>query len=142
MSNVKEVSPLASPEESDAALQSQMIVLGSMSALEFELVEDDTKSLRFGKALITNEMLMPPYEKMIVNTDLVRVPGDEVILKPQPDECDRVRSQNINPNIRTFCSLHEMHTHFRNKMVNGKKVIYNFGCSSFKPVHVAQRFFF
>jgi len=38
-----------------------------------------------------------------------------------------VKSQDVNLDIRAFCSLHEMHTQFRNKMVEGKNVIKYFG---------------
>jgi predicted phage tail protein len=33
----------------------------------------------------------------------------------------RVKSQNVNLDIKAFCALHEMHTQFRHKMVEGKK---------------------
>ena len=50
-----------------------------------------------------------------------------------------VNSQNVNPTIKAFCALNEMHTQFRNKMVEGKKVIKYFGCSSFKPAQSAKQ---
>ena len=31
-----------------------------------------------------------------------------------------VKSQNVNLDIGAFCTLHEMHTQFRNKTVDGK----------------------
>lgn len=45
-----------------------------------------------------------------------------------------VKSEDVNPDIKAFCALHEMHTQISKKMVEGKKVIKYFGCSSFKPV--------
>ena len=50
-----------------------------------------------------------------------------------------VKSQDVNLVIRAFCSLHEMHTQFRNKMVEGKNVIKYFGCYSFKPARGAKQ---
>ena len=49
-----------------------------------------------------------------------------------------MKSQNVIPDIKAFCALHEMHTQFRNKMVDGKKVIKYFGCSGFKPARTAK----
>lgn len=50
-----------------------------------------------------------------------------------------VKSQEVNLDIRAFCSLHEMHCQFKNKMVNGTKVINCFGCCSFKPCRGAKQ---
>jgi len=44
-----------------------------------------------------------------------------------------VKSQNVNLDIGAFCTIHEMHTQFRNKIVDGKNIVKYFGCSSFKP---------
>jgi hypothetical protein len=44
-----------------------------------------------------------------------------------------VKSQRANLDIGAFCSLHEIHTQFRNKNVYGKNVIKYFGCCSFEP---------
>ena len=44
-----------------------------------------------------------------------------------------IKSQDVNLDIRAFCALHEMHTRFSSKNVNGKTVIKYFGCCSFKP---------
>lgn len=45
-----------------------------------------------------------------------------------------IKSQGVNPDIQALCALHEMHTQLRNKPVDGKKVIFYFGCCRFKPV--------
>lgn len=50
-----------------------------------------------------------------------------------------VKAQGVNPNIKAFCVLNEMHAQFRNKMVEGKKVIKYFGCCSFKPARAAKQ---
>ena len=50
-----------------------------------------------------------------------------------------VKSQDVNLDIRAFCALHEMHTQFRNKIVDGKTVIKYFGCCSFKPARGAKQ---
>jgi hypothetical protein len=50
-----------------------------------------------------------------------------------------VKSQEVNLDIRALCSLHEMHCQFKNKMVNGTKVINCFGCCSFKPCRGAKQ---
>ena len=50
-----------------------------------------------------------------------------------------VKSQDVNLDIRAFCALHEMHTQFRNKNVDGKTVIKYFGCCSFKPARGAKQ---
>ena len=44
-----------------------------------------------------------------------------------------VKSQHVNLDIRAFCTLHEMHTQFRSKNMDGKTVIKYFGCCSLKP---------
>jgi hypothetical protein len=44
-----------------------------------------------------------------------------------------VKSQRENLDIGAFSSLHEMHTQFRNKNVDGRSIIKYFGCCSFKP---------
>ena len=44
-----------------------------------------------------------------------------------------VKSQDVNLDIKAFCALHEMHTQFRNKTVDGRTIIKYFGCCSFKP---------
>ena len=44
-----------------------------------------------------------------------------------------MKSQNVNLDIGAFCTLHEMHTQFRNKTVDGKNIVKYFGCCSFKP---------
>jgi hypothetical protein len=50
-----------------------------------------------------------------------------------------VKSQKTNLDIGAFCNLHEMHTQFRNKMVDGKTIIKYFGCCSFKPALGAKQ---
>ena len=50
-----------------------------------------------------------------------------------------VKCQDVNLDIRAFCALHEMHTQFRNKIVDGKTVIKYFGCCSFKPARGAKQ---
>jgi hypothetical protein len=49
-----------------------------------------------------------------------------------------VISQRGNLDIGAFCSIHEMHTQFRSKMVDGKSVVKYFGCCSFKPARGAK----
>jgi hypothetical protein len=49
-----------------------------------------------------------------------------------------IKSEDVNLDIKAFCALHQMHTQFSKKMVEGKKVIKYFGCSSFKPVRGAK----
>ena len=39
-----------------------------------------------------------------------------------------MKSQNVKLDIGAFCSLHEMHTQFRNKTVDGKNIVKYFGC--------------
>lgn len=34
----------------------------------------------------------------------------------------------------SILNLHEMHTQFKNVTIDGRKVMYYFGCSNFKPV--------
>ena len=50
-----------------------------------------------------------------------------------------VKSKDVNPDIKAFCALHEMHTQFSKKMVEGKKVIKYFGCSSLKHARGAKQ---
>jgi hypothetical protein len=50
-----------------------------------------------------------------------------------------VKSQRGNLDIGAFCSIHEMHTQFRSKMVDGKNVVKYFGCCSFKPARGAKQ---
>jgi len=50
-----------------------------------------------------------------------------------------VKSQNVNLDIGAFCTLHEMHTQFRNKTVDGKNIVKYFGCFNFKPAHDAKQ---
>ena len=50
-----------------------------------------------------------------------------------------VKSQDANLDIRAFCALHEMHTQFRNKMVEGENIVKYFGCCSFKPARTAKQ---
>lgn len=61
--------------------------LGSVSASASDLVKHDSKSLRFGKSLATHDELQPFYVQKALNKDLVRLPEDESIPKPGPDEC-------------------------------------------------------
>jgi hypothetical protein len=49
-----------------------------------------------------------------------------------------VKSQRGNLDIGAFCSLHEMHTQFRNNNVDGRTIIKYFGCCSFKPARGAK----
>ena len=49
-----------------------------------------------------------------------------------------VKSQNVNLDIGAFCTLHEMHTQFRNKTVDGKNIVKYFGCCSFNPTRGAK----
>jgi hypothetical protein len=50
-----------------------------------------------------------------------------------------VKSQRGNLDIGAFCSIHEMHTQFQSKIVDGKSVIKYFGCCCFKPARDAKR---
>ena len=50
-----------------------------------------------------------------------------------------VKCQDANLDIRAFCALHEMHTQFRNKMVEGKNIVKYFGCCCFKPARTAKQ---
>jgi hypothetical protein len=50
-----------------------------------------------------------------------------------------VKSQRGNLDIGAFCSLHEMHTQFRNKNVDGRTIIKYFGCCSFKLARGAKQ---
>jgi hypothetical protein len=50
-----------------------------------------------------------------------------------------VKSQRGNLDIGAFCSIHEMHTQFRSKMVDRKSVIKYFGCCRFKQTHGAKQ---
>ena len=50
-----------------------------------------------------------------------------------------VKSQRANLDIEAFCNLDEMHTQFRNKMVDGKTIIKYFGYFSFKPARGAKQ---
>jgi len=50
-----------------------------------------------------------------------------------------VKSQKANLDIGAFCNLHEMHTQFRKKTVDGKTIIKYFGCCSFKPTQGAKQ---
>ena len=51
----------------------------------------------------------------------------------------KIALQDVNLDIRAFCALHEMHTRFSSKNVNGKTVIKYFGCYSFKPARGAKQ---
>lgn len=133
---------------------------------------------------MTEKILQGMAGKRILDRALARLPDDEVIPLPEPDEfivfreyfsvrlCFpvqdlleeildaynidvhhltpngiskialfiwAVKSQGVNPNIKAFCALHEMHTQFRNKPVDGKKVIQYFGYCSFKPTRNAKQ---
>jgi hypothetical protein len=50
-----------------------------------------------------------------------------------------VKSQSGNLDIGAFCSIYEMHTQFRSKMVDGKNVVKYFGCCSFKSARGAKQ---
>jgi hypothetical protein len=50
-----------------------------------------------------------------------------------------VKSQRGNLDIGAFCSIHEMHTQFQSKIVDGKSIIKYFGCYSFKQAHGAKQ---
>ena len=50
-----------------------------------------------------------------------------------------MKSQDVNFDVQAFCALHEMHTQFRNKMVDGRNIIKYFGCCSFKPTRGAKQ---
>ena len=50
-----------------------------------------------------------------------------------------VKSQRANLDIGAFCNLHETHTQFRNKTLDGKTIIKYFGCCSFKPARGAKQ---
>ena len=51
----------------------------------------------------------------------------------------KIALQDVNLDIRAFCALHEMHTQFRNKTVDGRTIIKYFGCCSFKPAQGAKQ---
>jgi hypothetical protein len=50
-----------------------------------------------------------------------------------------VKSQRGKLDIGAFCSIHEMHTQFWSKMVDGKSVIKYFRCCSFKSARGAKQ---
>ena len=50
-----------------------------------------------------------------------------------------VKCQDIYLDIRVFCALHEMHTQFRNKTMDGKTIIKYFGCCIFKHARGAKQ---
>jgi len=50
-----------------------------------------------------------------------------------------VNSQDVNLDIRAFGALHEMHTQFRNKNMDGKTIIKYFGRCNFKPARGAKQ---
>lgn len=49
-----------------------------------------------------------------------------------------LRCQDVTPDIAAFCALHEMHTQFKQKVVDGKKIVKYFGCCNFKPARGAK----
>jgi hypothetical protein len=49
-----------------------------------------------------------------------------------------VKSQRGNLDIGAFCSLHEMHTQFRNKNIDSRSIIKYFSCCSFEPARGAK----
>ncbi|CAD6267960.1 unnamed protein product [Miscanthus lutarioriparius] len=50
-----------------------------------------------------------------------------------------MKSQDVNLDIRAFGALHEMHTQFRNKNMDGKTIIKYFGRCNFKPARGAKQ---
>jgi hypothetical protein len=50
-----------------------------------------------------------------------------------------MKSQNLNPSIAAFCEFHELHSQFRIKKVEGRKIYKYFGCCSFKPARGAKQ---
>lgn len=77
--------PLSSPIESNTSRKSEDLY--SVTASESELVEDDSKSQNFGKSLMDQEELNHMIKKRIFERHDVRLPKDDVILKPKKDEC-------------------------------------------------------
>lgn len=84
MSSAKDNPPVASPLASPASKEED---LTSVLALESKIVDDEMKSLRFGKKLMIEEVLTSLVERNTLNNDLVRLPKDEMVLKLEPDEC-------------------------------------------------------
>ena len=57
-------------------------------SFESELLEDDTKSLRFGKTLVSEAILQSLIDnKRTLEKDLARLPKDETVPLPEHDEC-------------------------------------------------------
>ena len=80
ISSVEEIPPMASPDSEDDDLV-------YIDASKSELVDDEMKSLRFGTSLMTEKALTPLVQRKNLNRDLVRLPGNEIVPKPRPDEC-------------------------------------------------------
>ena len=80
ISSVEEIPPMASPDSEDDDLV-------HIDASESELVDDEMKSLRFGTSLMTEKALTPLVQRKTLNRDLVRLPENEIVPKPRPDEC-------------------------------------------------------
>jgi hypothetical protein len=172
-----------SPAESEQSVSDED--LSNVSALESELVGDDTKSLNIGKSLFDeSELQWTVKNRMLEKADVRLPPQNETVPRPEPDECVvfrdyfavglrmpcqdfveeimkayniemhhltpngmvkialfiwAVKSRRGNLDIRVFCSIHDMHTQFQSKMVDGKGVIKYFGCCSFKQAHGAKQ---
>jgi hypothetical protein len=172
-----------SPVESDQSISDED--LSNVSASESELVGDDTKSLNFGKFLFDeSELQWMVKNRMLEKADVRLPPQNEIIHRPEPDECVvfrdhftvglrmpcqdfikeilkayniemhhltpngiakialfiwAVKSQRGNLDIGAFCSIHEMHTQFQSKMVDGRSIIKYFGCCSFKQARGAKQ---
>lgn len=62
MSGVEELPPLTTPDSEDEDL-------AFVEVSDSELVDDGTKSLRFGKSLMIEEALLPWMEKKILSGD-------------------------------------------------------------------------
>jgi hypothetical protein len=80
MSSVEEIPPMASPDSEDDDL-------AYVDTSKSELVDDEMKSLRFGRSLMIEEALTPLVQRKTLNRDLVRLSEIEAVPKPQPDEC-------------------------------------------------------
>jgi hypothetical protein len=80
MSSVEEIPPVASPDSKDDDMT-------YVDASESELVDDEMKSLRFGRSLMIEEALTPLVQRKTLNRDIVRLSEIEKVLKPQLAKC-------------------------------------------------------
>jgi hypothetical protein len=75
-----------SPAESEQSVSDED--LSNISASESELVGDDTKSLNFGKSLFDeSELQWMVKNRMFEKADVRLPPQNEIVSRPEPDEC-------------------------------------------------------